>query len=241
MISDYIGGGQVFLHKVRVLRQVIGMTILVAVLAGGVLSWYFNKTRMNQVDWSGAITYAKADILLTVHPVLSKISINGKTKATIDAYSNGQLWKRRMLAQSVITSPKFKMAWRHSKSASAILLWQGLAAGIISGLLLFFFWRKFGLDLKTDRKKEGSGSVLSADKVNNVLKKLNKNSDLTIGKMCLVKEMETRHFLVTGATGSGNRVERPLTESPSHTTVRAMSHTAVSDLCLTKESKMEKS
>ncbi|MGB2684434.1 MAG: hypothetical protein WBC43_05390 [Olleya sp.] len=38
-----------------------------------------------------------------------------------------------------------------------------------------------------------------------------------------------------------NRVERSLTESPSHTTVRAMSHTAVSDLCLTKESKMEKS
>ena len=29
-----------------------------------------------------------------------------------------------------------------------------------------------------------------------------------------------------------NRVERPFTESPSHTTVRAMSHTAVSDLCL---------
>jgi len=30
---------------------------------------------------------------------------------------------------------------------------------------------------------------------------------------------------------SGNRVERPLAESPSHTTVRALSHTAVSDLC----------
>jgi len=28
-----------------------------------------------------------------------------------------------------------------------------------------------------------------------------------------------------------NRVERPLAESPSHTTVRALSHTAVSDLC----------
>ena len=29
-----------------------------------------------------------------------------------------------------------------------------------------------------------------------------------------------------------NRVESPFTETPSHTTVRAMSHTAVSDLCL---------
>jgi len=36
---------------------------------------------------------------------------------------------------------------------------------------------------------------------------------------------------VNGITSSGNRVERPLAESPSHTTVRALSHTAVSDLC----------
>ena len=37
----------------------------------------------------------------------------------------------------------------------------------------------------------------------------------------------------------GNRVERPIAESPSHTTVQAMSHTAVSDLCLTKDVYME--
>ena len=36
-----------------------------------------------------------------------------------------------------------------------------------------------------------------------------------------------------------NRVERSITESPSHTTVQAMSHTAVSDLCLTKDVYME--
>ena len=37
-----------------------------------------------------------------------------------------------------------------------------------------------------------------------------------------------------------NRVERRIAESPSHTTVQAMSHTAVSDLCLTKDVCMEK-
>ena len=36
-----------------------------------------------------------------------------------------------------------------------------------------------------------------------------------------------------------NRVERPITKPPSHTTVQAMSHTAVSDLCLTKDVYME--
>ena len=33
-----------------------------------------------------------------------------------------------------------------------------------------------------------------------------------------------------------NRVEGTLKDTPSHTTVRAMSHTAVSDLCLPKAS-----
>ena len=35
-----------------------------------------------------------------------------------------------------------------------------------------------------------------------------------------------------------NRVERPLTEPPSHTTVQALSHTAVSDLCSQKKIKV---
>ena len=40
---------------------------------------------------------------------------------------------------------------------------------------------------------------------------------------------------------SGNRVGDHLAAVPSHTTTRALSHVAVSDLCLTKASKIEKS
>ena len=36
-----------------------------------------------------------------------------------------------------------------------------------------------------------------------------------------------------------NRVERRIAAPPSHTTVQAMSHTAVSDLCLTKAEYMK--
>lgn len=45
--------------------------------------------------------------------------------------------------------------------------------------------------------------MLDTKEVSRILKSKNKASDLHIGKMPLVKDMETRHFLVTGSTGSG--------------------------------------
>jgi len=32
MLNNFIGGGQVFLHKIRMLRQVVGTTIFVSLL-----------------------------------------------------------------------------------------------------------------------------------------------------------------------------------------------------------------
>lgn len=44
---------------------------------------------------------------------------------------------------------------------------------------------------------------LTPNEVKLKLRSLKMASDLTIGKMPLVKDMETRHFLITGSTGSG--------------------------------------
>ena len=57
--------------------------------------------------------------------------------------------------------------------------------------------------MKTEKKKDGSGEVLTPEQVQKKLKSLSKVSAFKIGNMPLVKDMETRHFLVTGQTGSG--------------------------------------
>ena len=202
MISNFIGGGQVFLHKMRMLRQVVGTTIFVSLLAGFCLSWSFNSSSTVKLDLDGAITYAKAKFTLAVHPALSAISI-GKSKANVDAYSEGKLWKKRMLASSVIFSPRFKSAWDFAIEVLQSLMIKSLGFGILAGSLVFLLWSRFGRDLKLDRKNEGSGVVLSDSQVRRKLKQLRLCSEFYIGKMPLVKDMETRHFLVTGSTGSG--------------------------------------
>lgn len=203
MLNNYIGGGQVFLHKIRMLKQVAGTTIVVSLLTGIILAWSFNSSTSNtKVDWDGAITYAKAQMILAVHPALSKISIR-QGRAKIDAYSEGKLWKKRMPADNVINSNRFKSAWNKATEIMQLLFLQSLGFGSCAGFLVFLVWSRFGKDLKEEKRKEGSGIVLTADQVHRKLKKLGKCSDFKIGKMPLVKDMETRHFLVTGATGSG--------------------------------------
>ena len=130
MISNFIGGGQVFLHKMRMLRQVVGTTIFVSLLAGFCLSWSFNSSSTVKLDLDGAITYAKAKFTLAVHPALSAISI-GKSKANVDAYSEGKLWKKRMLASSVIFSPRFKSAWDFAIEVLQSLMIKSLGFGIL--------------------------------------------------------------------------------------------------------------
>ena len=202
MISNFIGGGQVFLHKVRMLRQVVGTTIFVSLLAGFCLTWSFSSNNTTKFDLDGAVTYAKAKLALTVHPALSAIAI-GKSKANVDAYSEGKLWKKRMLASSVVSSGRFKSAWNQAVEVIYSLILKSLGFGSLAGGIVFLLWSKFGRDLKLDRKNEGSGVVLSLAEVRFKLKRLKLCSEFYIGQMPLVKDMETRHFLITGSTGSG--------------------------------------
>jgi len=202
MISNYIGGGQVFLHKVRMLRQVVGTTVFVSLLAGFCLTWSFGSGSTAKFDLDGATTYAKAKIALTLHPALSAISI-GKAPANVDAYLEGRLWKKRMLASSVIANHRFKSAWNEAIETIKSLIIKSLGFGACAGFFVFLLWSKFGRNLKTEKKKEGSGEILTAREVKSRLRKLGKCSEFYIGEMPLVKDTETRHFLVTGSTGSG--------------------------------------
>jgi len=202
MINNFIGGGQVFLHKIRMLRQVVGTTVFVSLLSGAILAWSFNTSSTHKVDWDGAITYAKAKLAITVHPALSAIALR-PSKANVDAYSHDQLWKKRMLASSVITSNRFLSAWRNATEVMYLLSLQAVGYGLAAGLLVFLFWSKFGKNLKEDKKKDGSGEVLTPEQVRRKLNSMRLASDFKIGKMPLVKDMETMNFLVSGSIGSG--------------------------------------
>ena len=65
MVNNFIGGGQVFLHKVRMFKQVLSSTILLSVLVGIILTGWLYKDKVSKVDWDGSITYLNADFTYT--------------------------------------------------------------------------------------------------------------------------------------------------------------------------------
>ena len=202
MINNFIRGGQVFLHKVRMLRQVLGTTLFVSIIAGCILTWSISSDKYTKLDIDGAITFAKAKIALTLHPARSAISI-GKTPANVHAYSDGRLFKKNMMASSVLSNNHFKSAWNMLIKTIQSLILKSLGFGMLAGSMVFLVWSKFGKSLKTEQKKAGSAVVLTGREVKSKLFSLNKASSFYIGKMPLVKDTETRHFLITGSTGSG--------------------------------------
>jgi hypothetical protein len=63
LLNNFISGGQIFLHKVRMLRQVFATTIFVSMVVGFCLTWNFSLNKDMRVNWDGAITFAKAKAL----------------------------------------------------------------------------------------------------------------------------------------------------------------------------------
>lgn len=63
-------------------------------------------------------------------------------------------------------------------------------------------WSKFGKTARATKHISGS-TIKTASEVQKYLKKHNLIGQFYIGDMPLIKNTETRHFLVTGSTGSG--------------------------------------
>lgn len=202
MLNNYIGGGQVFLHKIRMLRQVITTTIFVSLLVGAIMTWSFPSHNSKKLDLDGAYTYAKAKISIITYPAISAISL-GNTPANVHAYSKGRLWKKNMLSKSVLSNNRFKSAWHLFIITAKSLIVKSLGFGVLVSSIIFLIWSRFGRSLKKEKKKEGSAVILTEKEVKAKLSSLGKASSFYIGKMPLVKDTETRHFLVTGSTGSG--------------------------------------
>lgn len=203
MLNNFIGGGQVFLHKVRMLRQVMFITIFVSLISGILLVWATAGNKYSTINWDGAYTYFKAKTAVAFHPSLSAISIGKKREAKVDAYSNGKLWKKNAVATSVIMNNRFSSAWQQAVDAVIAIGLQILYFAIGVASLIMVVWSRFGRDLKEEKKKDDSSCLLTAVQVRSKLKSLKKASDIYIGKMPLVKDSETKHILVTGSTGCG--------------------------------------
>ena len=202
MLNNFIGGGQVFLHKVRMFKQVAGSTFKLALLIGICMTVFFRLPEFKALDTAASMSYIRAHIAIKFHEIMPSHSGNRKAP-TINAYTSRGLFKKSVPAKAIITSNKFKSSYSNIVDFLFSSLVLMLFIAICSVLIVFGLWARFGKSVRSDKKQEGSGVVLTDKEVTRKLKSLRMASDLTIGKLPLVKDMETMNFLVSGSTGSG--------------------------------------
>ena len=206
MLNDFIGGGQIFLHKLRMFAQVAGRSINIVLLISVTCGAWYTYPQLQKIDTRAALTYQRAVLSLGFNDILKPIrqiirpESSGVTR--IDAYTADGLFLENMNTKSIINSRIFR---KPCAEVQAVLMSAALVSGIIfclSLVLIFTIWSKYGAGAKA--KKHIGGSVIkTAKEVMLYLRSNKKASSFIIGDMPLVQDAETRHILVTGMTGSG--------------------------------------
>lgn len=206
MFSNFIGGGQIFLHKVRMFGQVFFKSLNVSISTGIIIGMLLHCNSLKSVDWDAFISYRKASFavgfLEFTNSFRESVGNDLINKTYINAKTNNRIYKEIdadiVIQHSIFTNANdrvFKIFW------SIFILSLKVCIGFF--ILVFSWWSKFGSNLKSERVKKGSDQILSAKQVKKELKKMKMTSSIKIGDMPIVKDSETRHFLITGSTGSG--------------------------------------
>lgn len=207
MFNDFIGGGQVFLHKVRMFWQVFCSTIHIALLLGVISSVSIYWPQLKQLDLAAVYSYRKAVLaddfdsaINELRPAIGKAPdritlVNAKTKSGI--------WATNIDPRKVKVAYLFKQANNKAIELGQRILLVSSIITLSTFCIIALLWNRFGKNLKAEVTKDGSSKILTALEVRKALRKLGRASDLTIGDMPLVKDKETQHLLITGSTGCG--------------------------------------
>lgn len=207
MLNNFIGGGQIFLHKIRMFLQVFDRSVVAAFILSIIISISLAYPKLKLYDLSAAMTYQKALLASSfdngMRPIRRVVNPKGGEYITnIDAYNKSGLYKRNIDPELILNSYQFSKNYYQLVSfiKTRLLLGLGLMVGIF--VAIFLLWTKFGKSVSLEKQISGS-TIKSAAEITKYLKKAKKSSKFMVGKMHLVQNSETRHIIAIGAPGSG--------------------------------------
>jgi type IV conjugative transfer system coupling protein TraD len=193
--SSFTQGGQTELHKFRMLKQVSGTTfkvsLCVAIIALVALCYV---AQPYQAYWN----------LLCYYKALVRNSLDFLPKGFFDS-SWYYLTPGKLIEVSdyqLQHSAWYSTSMLYMQSVFIKQLKWGLFVWLLSFIGISGFWIFKGS--QKHKKKILTGTTLVDSKTMvKLIRKKKEVSDLHVGGVPLIKDKETEHFLITGATGSG--------------------------------------
>ncbi len=187
-------GGQVHIHQLHMLKQVVVAGLIVAFVVG-ISSFSWKSYNFPGYEWRvlSQVTWAKFMISTTPseqHPHLYQEYVPLKGKP----YKRSCL---NILKDPLLQKTTAQIEMRLSQ-AFYTSLWMALAGFLTVMALWFFMGRR---QKQTDHQR--GTTLLPWRKLANLIKRENQASDLNFGELPLLKNKESSHILITGTTGSG--------------------------------------
>lgn len=188
-------GGQVNIHQLHMLKQVLMAGLLVAFVGGGGYFGWRGWTVIPASDWRQLYENYWAKFMLATtpdekHPELKQLYVPPK----------GRPYERPVL--SVLKDPVVRRAARRVEKFIEKTTYQSIMVGGVALVAVLGVWFFIGNHQK--QAMNGRGNQLVPWRVlARVLKRRKRASDLKLGKLPLLKGEETSHILITGTTGSG--------------------------------------
>jgi type IV conjugative transfer system coupling protein TraD len=195
LLKTVTEGGQIWAHRMRMMKQVVRFSVLVSSVAT-LVYFAYQMSRIPAVYYQSAWYYAKA---VYVGSLEEKVLVDS---AFWGAIENKQFPKKEIAV-------KGKRVEQACQKQLGILLEKGLvtlkkSAAVFllafSGFTLFFLIK----GIRARKKEHVSGqTTISSRAISLRLRLTGKASRIKIGSLPLIKGTETRHILISGGTGSG--------------------------------------
>ena len=205
MLKYLTRGGQIQMHQLRMIKQILKFGMYFGLLFFISLSSYKIYKLSNKYDFKAVGHYALLKVEYDFNPL----------KSFMDADSSNDSYLREMRyipfrSGSVISGTLEQLSGDRYMSEYTNALIEDIKSifirsskfSLIFIFGLFIFWLWYGKFRSKDSQTKG-GKVFTAKEANKYLKSQQKASDFKIAGMPLVKNSETTHILITGTTGSG--------------------------------------
>ncbi|MDP2194306.1 MAG: type IV secretion system DNA-binding domain-containing protein [Alphaproteobacteria bacterium] len=189
---SFTHGGQTEIHKMRMLKQVAGTTMRVSLFIGFLVLVGYYLSQQKSTTICMYLFYGLAEVMELFRIILPKLK--GFTYC-VDVY-DGSIFK--------CTVPYFlgsEYPYQVIQSLNKTLITGSIYALIsscVTALISIFYFVKKGRDLKN--AKQMSGATLHSIKT---YAKDFKKPCLKIDTIPIARDLEVKHFMVPGTTGSG--------------------------------------
>ncbi|MDP4154876.1 MAG: type IV conjugative transfer system coupling protein TraD [Bacillota bacterium] len=195
VIKTITQGGQVHIHQLRMLKQVLLAGFVVA-LVSAVGCFVWKAHNLPKHDWRMASETWWARFMVATnspvnHPRLTQI---------YTPPFKGKPYQRSCL--NILADPSLKQATQRMEAVLEHIAYQSLKFAGLMFMAVMGLWFGMGRSHKKPEHQRGN-QLVAWQALASLIKEKAERSDLKIGELPLLKNKETSHILITGTTGSG--------------------------------------